>query len=336
MKNKNNNQVINESELGILSTLDKNQQRTIIKAIGVGGGGINAVNHVYPIIDHVTFVVLDTDRQQLMESPVPNRVLVRPDTTHRDAAEESESDIVALFNDDTKMAIIVAGMGGDTGTDAAPIVARIAREASLLTVGFVSIPFQFEGPQKHLKALKGVEEMRKHVDALFIIDNQCLTEIYNDLDQTNAFDTADETLATAVRSLCDLIIPKDPAVSYDFNELNTTLRKGGNAIISSGYAVGEHRVTKAIENALESPLLKNCDIYGSKKVMLILDYNPDSEFPLLMSELNEVEEFMTKFDQGADFIWCPERDRTLDNQLKVTVLASGFNVSYKNQIPLGQ
>lgn len=331
MENKNNNQVINESELGILLTLDKNQQRTITKAIGIGGGGINAVNCMYQNIDGVNFVVLDSDRQQLIESPVPNRMLLIPNTTHRSAAEESEADIAALFDDDTKMVIIVAGMGGETGTDTAPVVARIAHEKGLLTIGIVTIPFLFEGSQKILKALKGAEDMGEYVDALFIIDNRHLTEIYNDLDQTNTFIKADETLTTVVRSIRDLTIPKGPA-SYDFNDLNTTLRKGGNAIINSGYAVGEHRVTKAIENALESPLLKNCDIYSSKKVWLTLYYNPDSESPLRMSELNEVHEFMTHFDQDPDVIWIPDHDRTLDNQLKVTVLASGFNVSYKSDL----
>ena len=341
MKKKDNN-ATSEFELGIMSTLDKNQQRTIIKAIGIGGGGIKAVNHVYPIIDRVTFAVLDSDRQQLMGSPVPNRVPLRPNTAHgqgekvRHAVEESKAEIDAFLDKDTCMTIVIAGMGGETGTDTAPVVARIANEKGLLTVGVVTIPYIFEGSQKILKALDGIEEMRKHVDALFIIDNQCLTEIYNDLDQSNAFAKSVETLTTVVHSLCDLIMPKDRAVSYDFNELNTTLRKGGNAIISSGYAVGEHRVTKAIENALESPLLKNCDIYSSKIVMLILYYNPDSESPLLMKEMSEIQEFMTNFHQNPDVIWCPARDRTLDNQLKVTVLATGFNVSYKSQISLRQ
>lgn len=213
MEDKKNNQVINESELGIMSTLDKNQQRTIIRAIGVGLGGINAVNLMYQNIDGVTFAVLDSDRQQLIDSPVPNRVLLRPNAAHgqgekaRHAVEESKAEIDAFLDDDTRMVIIIGSMGGDTGTDVAPEVARIAREKGLLTVGIVTIPFIFEGSQKILKALKGAEEMRKHVDALFIIDNQCLTEIYNDLDQSNAFAKSDETLSTAAHSLCDLTIP---------------------------------------------------------------------------------------------------------------------------------
>lgn len=308
-----------------------NYQRNIIKAIGVGGGGIHAVNHMYlQGIEGVTFVVLGTDCHLLDASPVPNRILLRSDITYRTAAEESESEIAALFDDDTKMAIIIAGLGGETGTDVAPVVARIAREKEVtLTVGVVTIPFIFEGSQKILKALKGAEEMRKYVDALFIIDNQCLTEIYNDLDQSNAFAKSDETLATAVRSLCDLITVKNK-ICLDFNDVNYTLRKGGNAFIVSGFGWGESRVTKALQNALESPLLKGCDIFSSQKILMNFYYNSDSEFPLLMEEMNEVQEFMSNFDQDTDVIWGMSFDNKLVDQIKVTILATGFNVSFKS------
>ena len=334
MEDKNNNQVINETELGILSTLDKNQKFTIIKAIGVGGGGINAVNLMYQSINGVTFAVLDSDRQQLIDSPVPNRVLVRADTTHRSAAEEIEADIATLFNDDTKMVIIIAGLGGETGTDVAPVVARIAREKEVtLTVGVVTIPFQFEGPQKILKALASVEEMRKYVDALFVFNNQHLTEIFNDLDQTNAFAKSDETLTTAVRSLYCLITPIDPRVCMDFNDVNFTLRKGGNAFIVSGFGSGERRVKKALENALESPLLKSCDVFSFKKILMIIYSNPDSETPLLMKEVSEIQEFNESFDHEVDVIWASAHDSTLKDQIKVTILATGFNMS--NSLPMG-
>ena len=314
-----------------------NYQRNIIKAIGVGGGGINAVNHMYlQGIEGVTFVVLDTDSHFLNASPVPNRFLLRSDMTHRSAAEESESEIAALFDDDTKMVIIIAGLGGETGTDVAPVVARIAREKEVtLTVGIVTTPFQFEGTDRIQMALAGIEEMRKYVDSLFVINNQHLTEMYGDLDRSNAFMKADETLTTAVRSLCDLITVKN-LICIDFNDVKWTLRKSGSAMFISGYASGERRVTKAIENALESPLLKDCNIFSAKKMMMNFYFNPYSESPLRMDEMSEIQEFMANFDQETDVIWGISYDTTLDNQIKVTVLASGFNVSYKSQIPLGQ
>ena len=204
-----------------------NYQRNIIKAIGVGGGGIHAVNHMYlQGIEGVTFVVLDTDCHLLDASPVPNRVLLRSDTTRRSAAEESESEIAALFDDDTKMVIIVAGLGGETGTDVAPVVARIAREKEVtLTVGIVTTPFQFEGTERIQMALAGIEEMRKHVDALFVINNEHLTEINNDLNPSNPFMKADEALTTVVSSLYCLITPIDRRVCMDFNDVNYTLRQ---------------------------------------------------------------------------------------------------------------
>ena len=225
---KKNNYATSEFELGIMSTLDKNQQRTIIRAIGVGGGGINAVNLMYQNIDGVTFAVLDSDRQQLIDSLVPNRVLLRQDTTHRSSAEVRDSEITALFDDDTKMVIIIAGLGGGTGTSAAPVVARIAREKEVaLTVGIVTIPFQFEGTERIQMALAGIEEMRKHVDALFVINNEHLTEIDNDLNPSNAFLKTDEALTTVISSLYCLITPIDRRVCMDFNDVNYTLRKGG-------------------------------------------------------------------------------------------------------------
>jgi cell division protein FtsZ len=310
-----------------------NYQRNIIKAIGVGGGGIHAVNHMYlQGIEGVTFVVLDTDSHLLDASPVPNRVLLRSDTTCYIASEESESEIAALFDDDTKMGIIIAGLGGETGTDVAPVVARIAREKEVaLTVGIVTIPFQFEGTERIQKALAGIEEMRKHVDALFTINNQCLTEIHNDLDPTNAFAKSYETLTTVARSLCDMTTAYYKTC-IDFNDLNYTLHKGGQAMVVSGYAKGERRVTKALEDAFESPLLKDCDIFCSRKMMMAFYYNPDSESPVLMEEMNEIQEFMSKLDPDTDIIWGLVWDRTLEDQIKVTILATGFNVSYKSDL----
>ncbi len=346
------NQGSRSSGHDIMSTLDQNsgfqdkeQTRTIIKVMGVGGGGNNAINHMYmQNIEGVSFVVLNTDRQQLNESPVPNRVLLGPNTTHglgagnipetaKRAAEESENEIAQLFDDDTKMVFITAGMGGGTGTGAAPVVARIAHEKGVLTIGIVTIPFLFEGPKKILKALAGADEMGKYVDALLIINNQRLTEIYSDLDFTNAFGKADDTLTTAARSISDLITVKG-VINLDFNDVNTTLRNGGAAIISSGYGSGERRVTKAIEDALESPLLKNRDVYGSRKILMNVYFNPNSGSPLLMKELNEIQEFMANFDQEVDVIWGTAHDLSLEEQIKVTVLAAGFNVSLDKEAPV--
>ena len=338
--------------IDIMSTLDKDsgfqdkdKMPTIIKVMGVGGGGNNAINHMYlQNIEGVSFVVLNTDRQQLNESPVPNRVLLGPNTTHglgagnvpevaRRAAEESEAEIAALFDDDTKMVFITAGMGGGTGTGAAPVVARIAQTKGVLTIGIVTIPFLFEGPRKILKALAGADEMGKYVDALLIINNQRLTEIYKDLDFTNAFGKADDTLTIAARSISDLITVKGK-INLDFNDVNTTLRDGGAAIISSGYGTGERRVTKAIEDALESPLLKNRDVFGSQRILMNFYYNPNSDAPLLMEEMNEIQEFMANFDKEVDVIWGMAFDNKLEDQIKVTVLASGFNVSLDKESPV--
>ena len=279
--------------------------------------------------------------QQLNESPVPNRVLLGPNTTHglgagnvpdvaRRAAEESEAEIAQLFDDQTKMVFITAGMGGGTGTGAAPVVARIAHEKGVLTIGIVTIPFLFEGTKKILKAIAGADEMGKYVDALLVINNQRLTEIYKDLDFTNAFGKADDTLTIAARSISELITVNG-RINLDFNDVNTTLRDGGAAIISSGYGTGERRVTQAIEDALESPLLKNRDVYGSKRILMNFYYNPNSEAPLLMEEMNEIQEFMANFDQEVDVIWGMAFDSTLEDQIKVTVLASGFNVSLEGE-----
>ena len=317
---------------------------TIIKVVGVGGGGNNAINHMYSQnISGVSFVVINTDRQALGNSPVPNRLLIGPNTTFglgagndpikaKAAAEESADDIAALFDDETEMVFITAGMGGGTGTGAAPVVARIARDKGILTIGIVTIPFLFEGTKKILKALDGADEMQEYVDALLIINNERLTEIYPDLDFVNAFGKADDTLSIAARSISDLITTKGH-INLDFNDVNTTLREGGVAIISSGYGEGEHRVTKAIEDALESPLLRNRDVYGSKRILMNFYFNPNSENPFRMAEVNEMRQFMTNFSPEVDVIWGATFDETLDNRIKITILAAGFGVTLEGEMP---
>lgn len=320
------------------------EEKKIIKVVGVGGGGNNAVNYMYnQNIQGVTFVVINTDEQALKNSPVHNRLMIGPNTTKGlgagakpeiacQAAEESVEEIRALFDDATEMVFITAGMGGGTGTGAAPVVARIARERDLLTIGIVTIPFIFEGQKKIIKALEGAKKMREFVDALLIINNERLTEIYPDLNFDNAFDKADDTLSVAAQSISDLIT-KTGKINLDFHDVETTLKNGGVAIISSGYGRGERRVTKAIENALDSPLLKNRDIRTSKRILFNFYYNPESENPLKMKEIDEMREFMARFGSDVETIWGTTFDDTLDDNIKITVLASGFDMSLENEEP---
>ena len=323
---------------------EKESDPTIIKIIGVGGGGNNAVNHMYEQnINGVSFVVCNTDKQALLNSPVPKKLLLGPNTTHglgagnmpdvaREAAEESENEIAGLFDDATKMVFITAGMGGGTGTGAAPVVARIAKEKGVLTVGIVTIPFLFEGEKKIMKALHGAEEMKQFVDALMIINNERLTEIYEELDFLNAFGKADDTLTTAARSISELITSQG-RINLDFNDVNTTLRNGGVAIISSGYGEGENRMTKAIRDALNSPLLKNRDVYSSKRILVNIYFAEQKEHPFVMKEIKEMQEFMAQFATEVDVIWGVTVDNTLGSKIKVTILAAGFDVSLGKETP---
>ena len=226
--------------------IDEPREEAIIKVVGVGGGGNNAIGHMYEQgIKHVSFVIINTDRQALNNSPVPDRLLIGRDglgagndpEVAREAAEESAEDIARLFDDDTKMVFITAGMGGGTGTGAAPVVARIAREKGLLTIGIVTIPFLFEGNKKILKALEGAEEMARNVDAILIVNNDELIGIYPDLNWMNAFGKADDTLSNAARSIAELIT-SDGYMNLDFKDVNTTLRDGHAAIISTGFGEG--------------------------------------------------------------------------------------------------
>ena len=307
----------------------------IIKVIGVGGGGGNAVNHMYREgIHDVTFVLCNTDNQALAESPVPVTLQLgrsitqglgagnRPERA-RDAAEESIDDIKEQLNDGTKMVFITAGMGGGTGTGAAPVIARIAKEMDILTVGIVTIPFIFEGEKKIIQALDGVERIAQHVDALLVINNERLREIYADLTFMNAFGKADDTLSIAAKSIAEIITMRG-TVNLDFADVKTILKDGGVAIMSTGFGEGENRVTKAIDDALHSPLLNNNDIFNAKKVMLNVSFCPTSE--LMMEEMNEIHEFMSKFREGVEVIWGVAVDNSLDTKVKITVLATGFGV----------
>lgn len=312
---------------------------TIIKAIGVGGGGGNAVDHMYTQgIANVSFANINTDLQDLKTSKVPTKIVIgdgfgagNDPEIARAAAENSADEIAALFDDDTKMVFITAGMGGGTGTGAAPVVARIAKERGLLTIGIVTIPFLFEGRKKILKAINAADEMSKNVDALMVINNERLAEIYGDYSFLNAFAKADDTLTVAARSISELITTSDVVINLDFKDVNSTLRNGGAAIISTGYGEGEHRVTKAIDDALHSPLLKNRDIMGSKKLLFNLYFSTSAEDEFKMQESEELTEFINGIDEDVDVIWGIAKDDSLGNQVKITILAAGFEQSLPDE-----
>lgn len=308
---------------------------SIIKVIGVGGGGGNAVNHMYREgIHDVTFVLCNTDNQALSDSPVPVRLQLgkeglgagnRP-ARAREAAEESVESIRKMLDDGTRMVFITAGMGGGTGTGAAPIIAREAKSMGILTVGIVTIPFSFEGNRKIDQALDGVEEISKHVDALLVINNERLREIYPELNILDAFGKADDTLSIAAKSIAE-IITIHGIVNLDFNDVRTVLKDGGVAIMSTGYGEGETRVSQAIEGALHSPLLNNNDIFNSKKVLLSITFCAEKEGDtLMMEEMNEVHEFMSKFGRDVETKFGLATDATLGKRVKITVLATGFGL----------
>lgn len=307
---------------------------SIIKVIGVGGGGGNAVNHMYKEgIHDVSFVLCNTDNQALCDSPVPTRLQLgkeglgagnRP-ARAKGAAMESLEDIKKMLDDGTRMVFITAGMGGGTGTGAAPVIAQCAKEMGILTVGIVTIPFRFEGIKKIDQALDGVEEISKHVDALLVINNERLREIYPELTVLNAFAKADDTLSVAARSIAE-IITVHGLINLDFQDVTTVLKDGGVAIMSTGYGEGEGRVKQAIEDALHSPLLNNNDIYNSKKVLLSISFCDQAEGDLTMEEMTEVHEFMSNFGDDVETKFGLATDATLGKKVKITVLATGFGL----------
>jgi cell division protein FtsZ len=321
---------------GVFSGFDYPQERqSIIKVVGVGGGGGNAVTHMYREgIRDVTFVLCNTDNQALLKSEVPIKIQLGKNTTQglgagnkpvkaKEAAEESIDDLRKMLDDETKMVFITAGMGGGTGTGAAPIVAKVAKEMDILTIGIVTIPFMFEGERKILQALYGVEEMSKNVDALLVINNERLRDVYADLTWSNGFKKADDTLAIAAKSIAEVItIPG--YVNLDFADVKTILKDGGVAIMSSGIGNGEERLSLAINNALNSPLLNNNDVFKAKKILLNVSFSEN--FPLMMEEMNDVNDFMAKFGKDIEVIWGVAVDETLEENVKVTILATGFGI----------
>lgn len=314
---------------------------SIIKVIGVGGGGCNAVNNMYRKgIHDVAFTVCNTDNKALSDSCVPSKLQLGKDglgagnnpEAGRKAAEESMDEIKAMLSDGTKMVFITAGMGGGTGTGAAPVIAKAAKDNDILTVGIVTIPFKWEGNKKIDQALDGVTELSKNVDALLVINNERLREIYPELTVLDAFAKADETLSNAARSIAE-IITMHGVINLDFKDVRTVLLNGGVAIMSTGFGRGENRITQAIEDALHSPLLNNNDIYHSHKLLLHIAFNGGedghSSQGLMMEEMNEISDFMEKM-KTTDIIetkWGLSVDSSLGDQVKVTILATGFGVS---------
>ena len=311
-------------------------KNSIIKVIGVGGGGGNAVNNMYKQgIHDVSFVVCNTDAQVLRDSPVPERLQLgseglgagnKPEKG-RLAAEESLDDIKAMLSDGTKMDFITAGMGGGTGTGAAPVIARVSKEMGILTVGIVTIPFKWEGNKKIDQALDGVDEMSKHVDALLVINNDRLRKVYTDLSVINAFAKADDTLSIAAKSISEIITVRG-LINLDFNDVRTVLKDGGVAIMSTGFGEGEGRVRKAIDDALNSPLLNDNDVYNAKKILLSIAFISESgaDGGLAMEEMNEINDFMSRFGADFELKWGMAIDDSLEKKVKITILATGFGL----------
>ena len=309
---------------------------SIIKVIGVGGGGSNAVNHMYNQgIVGVDFIVCNTDRQALDISPVPLKIQLGASLTEgrgagaipeigKNSAIENIEEIKSFLSKDTKMVFVTAGMGGGTGTGAAPVIAQVAKEMGILTVGIVTVPFGFEGRKRRQQAEDGLDEMRKNVDTLLVINNEKLREISGNLTIGNEFMQADDVLTMAAKGIAE-VISVTGAINVDFNDVNTVMKDSGVAIMGSAYADGDDRATKAVKQALSSPLLNDNDISGAKYVLLNITYGAKE---VLMDEITEITDFIQ--DQAgstADVIWGHGFDESLGDKLCVTIIATGFNAS---------
>ena len=291
----------------------EDQSQNIIKVIGVGGGGQNAVRNMYNEgIEGVTFAVCNTDSAALTKSPVPVKLQLgsvglgagaNPEVGKKEA-QSNIQDIERLLDDGTKMVFIAAGMGGGTGTGAAPVVAKVAKDKGLLTIGVVTIPFYFEQKRKIIKALRGVDELRKHVDAMLIINNERICDIYSNTKVTlqEALKRADDILKNAVKGISELItISTEGDINLDFRDVETTMRNGGGAIMAIGRASGEGRVQRAILDAIESPLLFGNDIGKAKRILCNIYASEKS--PLFVPELSEISDFFDQLDPEIDVIW---------------------------------
>ena len=319
----------------------KDRMQGIIKVIGVGGGGCNAVRNMYnDQIQGVTYAVCNTDSQSLLRSPVPVKIQLgeglgaggNPDKGRMEAENGIEA-IEKLLSDDTKMVFVTAGIGGGTGTGAAPVVAGVAKQMGLLTVGVVTIPFFFEKKRKIIKALKGVDELRKNVDALLIVNNERLCDVYadSDLSVKDAFKRADNILMDAVKGISELItMPSDGGIKSHFRDVETTMKNGGGAIMAMGRASGDHRVQRAILDALDSPLLYGNDIGKAKRILFNI-YSSDTH-PIYVRELQEIDDFFDQLDPNIDVIWGTATDDSLGEDAKVTILATGMENDLRKDV----
>ena len=319
----------------------EDKMQGIIKVIGVGGGGCNAVKNMWnDQIGGVTYAVCNTDSQSLSRSPVPVKIQLGEGLgaggdpeVGKEKAESSIDSIKKLLSDGTQMVFVTAGMGGGTGTGAAPVVAAIAKEMGLLTVGVVTIPFYFEKKKKIIKALKGVDAMRKNVDALLIVNNEKLCDVYADSDISlqEAFQRADNVLMNAVKGISELItLPSDGGIKSDFRDVETTMKNGGGAIMAMGRASGDRRVERAIIDALDSPLIYGSDIGKAKRILFNI-YSSE-EHPIAVRELQEIDDFFDQLDPNIDVIWGTATDDTLGEDAKVTILATGLEDDLRTEV----
>jgi cell division protein FtsZ len=306
-------------------------QESIIKVMGVGGGGCNAINYLFKQgIQDVTLLVCNTDKMSLAGSSVPSKLQIgtglgvggRPEKA-KQYAEEDRDRIREALNDGTKMLFITAGMGGGTGTGASPIVAEVAKEMGILTVGIVTIPFAFEGSKKIQKAMNGVAELAAQVDAIVVINNEKLRQIYADLNLLNAFSKSDDVVANAARSIAE-IITKPGYINTDYTDVYNTLKDGGVAIMSVGTASGENRVANAIHEALHSPLI-NTDVHGASR--LLLQIYCSTEHAMIMSEIDQIHDFVREVGDDVEVQWGAALDETLGESVRVTIIATGYEVS---------
>ena len=319
----------------------KDTMQGIIKVIGVGGGGCNAVRNMYNEgVEGVTYAACNTDSQSLKGSPVPVKVLMgeglgaggNPEIGKSEAEKSSDS-LREIMNDGTKMVFVTASMGGGTGTGSAPVVAQVAKEMGLLTVGVVTIPFYFERKPKIIQALKGVDELRKYVDAMLIINNERLCDVYSDseISLKEAFGRADNILKDAVKGISELItVHSEGSINLDFRDVEATMKDGGGAIMAMGRASGDHRVEKAILSALDSPLLYGNDIGKAKRILFNI-YASD-EHPIFVREMQEIDDFFDQLDPNISVIWGTSTDDSLGEDAKVTILATGLEDDIRKEV----